>query len=212
MILEACVGNLNEAIIAESLGAHQIELCDRLDLDGISPSIEVVNAVSNKLNIPVKVIINPNPFNYIYSDQNINSILDYVQKLNNLEVHGIVFGPLTKEGLPDLEAIKIVSEATPLPITYHKAIDISKNIINSTELLKRQDIVKFILSSGGAQNAKEGIDQLSIMKNVLESSPIQLIAAGRITSKNLNHIHQQLGLSYYHGKKIVGNLDSSTSN
>lgn len=210
MILEACVGNLNEAITAESLGAHQIELCDRLDLDGTSPSINLVKSVSNRLNIPVKVIINPNPFNYIYSNDNINSIIAYIKKLNDLQVQGIVFGPLTTDGLPDLEAIKIVSESTSLPITYHKAIDVSKNIIESTELLKHQEIVKFILTSGGAQNAKEGVDQLLIMKKLLGSSQIQLIGAGKITSKSLSNLHQQLGLSYYHGKKIVGNLNSTT--
>ena len=206
MILEACVGNLNEAISAENLGAHQIELCDRLDLDGTSPSLELVNTVSNKLNIPTKVIVNPNPFNYIYSVDHINSIVAYIKQLNNFRIHGIVFGPMTLDGLPDLEALKIVSESTLLPITFHKAIDSSKNIITSTTMLKRQGIVKFILTSGGAQIATEGIDQLLKMQNVLENSAIQLIAAGKITSKNLHNLHKQLGLSYYHGKKIVGNL------
>ena len=209
MILEACVGNLNEAIFAKKLGAHQIELCDRLDLDGTNPPIELVNVVSNTINIPIKVIVNPNPYNYIYSYDHINSIVSYILQLNNYPINGIVFGPMTKNGLPDLNAIKIVSEATSLPITFHKAIDISENIIKSTMMLKQQGIVKFILSSGGAQKAEEGIDQLLKMKNMLKNSTIELIAAGKITSENINDLHEQLGLSYYHGKKVVGDLSQA---
>ena len=36
MILEACVGNVEDAIRAQINGADQLELCDRLDLDGTS--------------------------------------------------------------------------------------------------------------------------------------------------------------------------------
>ena len=57
MILEACVGNLKDALSAQQKGAHQIELCDRLDLDGNNPSLEMINAVTTALDIPIKVIV-----------------------------------------------------------------------------------------------------------------------------------------------------------
>jgi len=207
MTLEACVGNLNEAINAEKLGAHQIELCDRLDLDGISPSLEMVKNVSANLNIPIKVIINPNPYNYVYSSNDIQEILQYVKKLNELPIHGIVFGPLTKDELPDELAIKKIAENTNLPITYHKAIDSSKDILESTRILLNQNIVRFILSSGGERTAIEGADRLREMQSILNNSSIKVIGAGKITADNLNNLHGHTQLSYYHGKKIVGDLN-----
>jgi copper homeostasis protein len=210
MNLEACVENLSEALLAEKLGAYQIELCDRLDLDGTSPSIELVRIVSQKLNIPVKVIINPTSYNYIYSDRDIISILDYITQLNNSQIQGIVFGPMTIDNLPDLDALKIVSQHTSLPITFHKAIDSSRSILESTNLLMQQDLVKFILTSGGAPIAEKGIDKLLEMKNILKNSNIQPIAAGRITNKNLQLLHTKLDFSYYHGKRIVGKLNGET--
>lgn len=207
MILEACVGNLSDAISAERLGAHQIELCDRLDLDGTSPSFSTIKQTCDQLIIPIKVIVNPNPFNYNYSQKDIKNILAYIKGLNNLPVRGIVFGPLTHSGLPDLHTLSIIADNTDLPITYHKAIDTTEDILRSTSMLIEQDIVKFILSSGGKKNASEGIEPLKKMQTLLKDSTIQLIAAGSITKDNLAQLHKSLNLVYYHGKKIVGNLD-----
>jgi copper homeostasis protein len=206
MTLEACVQNLNEALIAQSQGAHQIELCDRLDLDGTSPSISTIQSVVENLRISIKVIVNPNPYNYIYTLADFKKIEHYIDSLNKLHIHGIVFGPLNKEGLPDLALIKAINEMTDLPITFHKAIDASRDILLSTKLLAEQGIVKFILSSGGQNTAREGINQLLQMQSMLVPTDINLIAAGKITSSNLLALHKKLNLSYYHGKKIVGDL------
>ena len=210
MILEACVGNLNEAIMAEKLGAHQIELCDRLDLDGTSPTLTTIKNVSSQLNIPVKVIVNPNPFNYVYTKNDIQKILYYLDQLNRLSLHGIVFGPLTKEGIPDAAAIETIAGHTDLPLTYHKAIDASKDILESTRILANQNMVKFILSSGGKKTAIEGANQLLEMNSVVQNSQIKIIGAGNITSHNLTQLHKKVLLEYYHGKKIVGNLSTNS--
>jgi len=209
MILEACVGNLQEALIAENKGAHQIELCDRLDLDGTSPTIDTIKKACDQLKIPIKVIVNPNPFNYSYSEDDIQNIIDYIKQLNALPIHGIVFGPLTKEGLPDLDILDLVADHTNLPITYHKAIDTSSDILQSTSMLLEQNKVKYILTSGGEKTALLGAKQILEMQSILKNSKIELIGAGKITSANLNEFHENLNLKYYHGKKIVGDLHSS---
>lgn len=206
MILEACVGNLQEAINAEKQGAHQIELCDRLDLDGTSPTLDTVRTVCEILKIPIKVIINPNPFDYIYTRADITKIKDYIRNLNTFPLAGIVFGPIDQKGLPDLDLLQEISEFTHLPITFHKAIDATHDIPKCTKMLVDQDVVKFILSSGGKQTADEGKEMLKKMKTISANSHIQIIGAGRITSSNLSGLHKEVDLKYYHGKKIVGDL------
>ncbi len=206
MILEACVGNLQEALSAEKQGAHQIELCDRLDMDGTSPSIETVKSVCARVHIPIKVIVNPNPYHYTYSSKDVYNIKAYVEALNKWPIAGIVFGPLTIEGLPDLELLKVIHEISHLPITFHKAIDTTHDILKSTKSLLEQNIVKFILSSGGSDTALVGVNELLKMKSVLIKSQIKPIAAGKITAANLSQLHDELNFSYYHGKKIVGDL------
>ena len=206
MILEACVENLEEALNSEKKGASQIELCDRLDLDGLTPSFETIEAVIQKVDIPVKIIINPVAFQYHYSTTQIEEILSLLKVINKYPLAGIVFGPLTKDGLPDLKLIRRVSDHTDLPITFHKAIDQTKNILENTEAIAKQGIVKYILSSGGASTADEGSGTLLKMKSLLADTSTRLIAAGKVTNNNLSHLHKRLGLEYYHGRKIVGSL------
>ena len=208
MILEACVENLKNALSAQQKGAQQIELCDRLDLDGNNPSLEMIKEVTASLNIPVKVIVNPKPFDYTYNHSELSEIKDYIQSLIQFNVAGIVFGPVDNEGLPDLYAINVISACTDLPITFHKAIDASPNIIKATQLLIDQGLVKYILTSGGAKTAELGVKMLTKMADLIKrnNSPLQLIGAGRITDKNLQSLHETLSLNYYHGKLIVGKL------
>ncbi|WP_279325665.1 copper homeostasis protein CutC, partial [Clostridium tertium] len=47
-IYEACVGNYNEAVRAEALGANRIELCDNLLEDGTTPSFGTIKKAVEK--------------------------------------------------------------------------------------------------------------------------------------------------------------------
>ena len=210
MILEACVGSVVDAIHAQANGADQIELCDRLDLDGTTPPRELVAAVCSAVTIPVKVILNPVAFEYSYSDEQLNGILAYMASLENLTVAGFVFGALDKQQMPDLEAVERIAEATTLPITFHKAIDNATDILSALDQLTQSKLVQFVLSSGGHPTAHQGRRKLVEMRDQLSAQtpealhPIQLIAAGGITSASLSEIDQALSLKHYHGKRIVG--------
>lgn len=208
VILEACVGNVQDALSAQSKGANQIELCDRLDLDGNTPSLALVTDVNDVLDIPIKVILNPKPFNYHYVDTELDEIVVYIHSLDHLDIEGFVFGPVDNRGYPDLVALERIASATDLPITFHKAIDTSPDLLKSVAMLCEQNLVSYILTSGGETYAIDGADQLSKMNEVIhqKGSPIQIIAAGRISDKNIASLDALVQLNYYHGKLIVGTL------
>ncbi len=62
-----------------------------------------------------------------------------------------------------------------------------------------------VLSSGGADIAEHGLDNL---KKMIAISPpdFEIISAGKITNKNIDHLHEKIQGKFYHGKKIVGKL------
>ena len=74
MIKEACVQTLDEALIAQQNGADRIELCSRLDLDGLTPSRDLIRSVKSKLTIPIKVMIRPRAGNFVYNNQEIEQM------------------------------------------------------------------------------------------------------------------------------------------
>ncbi len=203
MILEACVGTVGEAIRAQTNGADQLELCDRLDLDGTSPPRELVAAVCQAVSIPVKVILNPVSFEYSYSARQLDNILAYMASLENINLSGFVFGALNQHQMPDLSAAEKIATATDLPITFHKAIDDTADILTATDLIAKSNLVDFILSSGGFPTAQQGQGRLIEMRDVLAGQSTKLIAAGSITSENLPELHDALVLDHYHGKRIV---------
>lgn len=200
---EACVDSIDDAISVEKNGADQIELCSRLDLDGLTPSKKLILQTIRKVSIPIKVMIRSRPGNFTYSHNDVNTMLDSIEFCQKNGVNGIAFGALNSNRKIDEKILnQIVSKYTGLNITFHKAIDLVDNQINEIQKLLKFNQIKAVLTSGGQKNAVDGQENI---KKLFErfKDEIDIIAAGSITNKNIKKIHKTLGLKIYHGKKIV---------
>jgi len=206
MIIEACVETVQEAILAEKNGANRIELCSRLDLDGLTPSEALIREVVGVMKIPVVVMIRPREGDFVYSSNEIDSMFQSIQVCKKHPIQGIVLGILTLENLPDLNALKLLVEAAaPLEITFHKAIDATPDPVKSTKMISVVKGITRILTSGGQPTALRGIETIHKMQKAVHGR-ISIIAAGRITEENLNKHIDLIGVNEYHGRKIVGEL------
>ena len=206
IVKEACVERLDEAILAEKNGANRIELCSRLDLDGLTPHRNMIRDVINSVEIPVKVMIRPRGGNFVYHDQELDVIKDDILYCKRVNVSGIVFGVLKEDKTVDLIVTKLLSDiASGLEITFHKAIDEASSILTELDRLKSIQAVTNILTSGGADSAMEGSDTIKEMVNRYKGQ-LTIIAAGKITEQNIIKVHELTGAEEYHGRKIVGNL------
>ena len=93
IVKEACVERLDEAILAEKNGANRIELCSRLDLDGLTPHRNMIKDVINSVKIPVKVMIRPRAGNFVYHDQELDVMKDILWKAWKLTPSKLNFMP-----------------------------------------------------------------------------------------------------------------------
>tara|TARA_Y100000589_G_scaffold78287_1_gene71990 strand:+ start:59 stop:475 length:417 start_codon:yes stop_codon:yes gene_type:complete len=119
---------------------------------------------------------------------------------------GVVFGCLNRDNELNMKLIKdLANYAKPLNVIIHKAIDITLSPIESLKKLIKLKTINGVLSSGGAANAEMGS---STLKQMVELSPknFEIIVAGKVTNVNLELIHKKIGSSFYHGRKIVGEL------
>ena len=206
IVKEACVERLDEAILAEKNGADRIELCSRLDLDGMTPHRNMIKDVINSVKIPVKVMIRPRGGNFVYHDQELDVMKDDILYCKRVNVSGIVLGVLKEDKTVDLIATRLLSDiASGLEITFHKAIDEASSILTELDRLKSIQAVTNILTSGGADSAMEGSDTIKEMVNRYKGQ-LTIIAAGKITEQNIIKVHELTGAEEYHGRKIVGNL------
>ena len=206
IVKEACVERLDEAILAEKNGAHRIELCSRLDLDGLTPHRNMIKDVINSVKIPVKVIVRPRAGNFIYHVQELDIMRDDILYCKRLNVSGVVFGVLKEDKTVDLIATRLLSDvAAGLEITFHKAIDEVSSIFTELDRLRSIQTVTNILTSGGADSAMEGSDTLKEMVTRYKGQ-LTIIVAGKITEQNIIKVHQLTGAKEYHGRKIVGDF------
>lgn len=200
---EVCVDTLEDAIQAELNGADQIELCARLDLDGLTPSQELLEQAFSKLKIPIKPMLRLRGGDFVYTRKEKDAMLYTLELLKQFDCKSIVFGALTMDGHIDQAFLNEITEAIgDQVLCFHKAIDYSTNILESCSALRTYDKVAEILSSGGAQTARGGVENLIEMKKLLRPDQ-KLIAAGKIRPENVSELHNLLNLEYYHGKKII---------
>ncbi len=202
MIKEVCVESFSEAILAEKKGADRIELCDNLSEGGTTPSYGTIKTTLEKIKIPVFVMIRPRGENFCYNNNEIEIMKQDIEMCKSLGVKGIVLGVLNKNDEIDYSLLKeLVDLASPMEVTFHKAIDELENPILEIKKLAKTG-VKRILSSGTKAKALDGKD---VLKKMIEEAgdEITIIVAGGITSKNLEEVSKEIVSSEYHGKKIV---------
>jgi len=206
IIKEACVQSVAQAVKAEANGAAQLELCSRLDLDGLTPDVEVVLEVLQMVSIPVKVMIRPVAGGFDYDTDVLGIMKSEIRKMSDLGVYGVVYG-VTDNNRLNFDAIKELIEVSRiLDVTIHKAIDACNDPLIEVETLNALGRSLSVLSSGGASTATEGAAKLKEMIRIADPN-IRIIAAGKITRQNFHEVHQQIGASAYHGRNIVSLLD-----
>jgi len=206
VLLEACVENLDQALLAERKNADRIELCGRLDLGGITPPREMIISSVKQLSIPTKIMIRPRGGNFIYSDPEVELMISDIIFCKKNGIGEIVLGALTDKGEVDLPLISSLSSlADPMKVTFHKAIDDVNDYMRSLEELSTLKTIESVLTSGTGKNAILG---KPLLKNAIEifSDTLRIIAAGSITNENIEKVHAELGAKEYHGKRIVGDL------
>jgi copper homeostasis protein len=203
LLLEACVDSLADALSAERCGANRIELCSALDQDGLTPSIELTRHCVTQLSIPMMAMVRPRGGNFVYSEAEIAEMEKEIEQFKKLGVTGVVFGLLTKDGNIDLmNTQKLAKLAFPLEITFHKAIDYSKDILKSFQEINSITEITKVLTSGGKDTAWNGRLILKAM-NEMSERRIKVIAAGKILPENAIQIAEFTGVRELHGKRIV---------
>ena len=202
-IKEACVESTDQAVNAERNGANRIELCKNLNLDGLTPEIDVIQNTMKSVNIPVKVMIRPRPGNFIYSHNEIKSMEQDIDLCKRLNVPEVVIGILTGSGNIDtIIAKRLASQAFPMAITFHKAIDQTEDILYELDRLSGIKEISSILTSGGEKTAIKG---QSMLRKIIDQygKRFDIIVAGSITHKNFDEIHGLINAREYHGKNLI---------
>ncbi|MGZ0017910.1 copper homeostasis protein CutC [Yeosuana sp. AK3] len=172
MKLEICASNYQSAVNALEARAHRIELCESLEVGGLTPSYSLVKQVLETLQIPVFVLIRPRSGNFTYSQDEFKSMTNDIQWCKNLGCAGIVSGVLNADNMIDMDRTKeLVERSKPLAFTFHRAFDCTPNPFEALETLMDLGVDR-ILTSGQEASAEKGLD---LLKKLQENANNKLI-------------------------------------
>jgi len=195
--LEICTNSIESAIAAEQGGADRIELCTNLAEGGTTPSYGQIKWCIENLQLEVWPLIRPRGGDFLYNDAEFESILYDISICKQIGCKGVVTGLLNTDGSIDKQrCAKIIAAASPMPVAFHRAFDMSNDLSKSLETIIQLGFVR-ILTSGGKENAFAGANEIA--KLVLQANgQIEIMPGAGITTDNLADIARITGARNFH--------------
>lgn len=195
--IEVCANGLSSVLNAQSGGADCAELCDALEVGGLTPSYGTLKSVSEQKTVPIRVLIRPRPGNYTYSNLETAIMIRDIQLCKELGFEGVVLGALTEKETLDFAVLeKLIGSASNMQLTFHRAIDACRNPLDAIPELITMGFDK-ILTSGGKPTAEMGVEQITQM-NQQFGNRIHIMAGGGINSQNVLKIIESTQIAYCH--------------
>ncbi len=190
--IDSCVGI--EACIEGN--ADRIELCSSLQYGGLTPSEELLELAS-ECGIVSRAMIRPKKSSFVYTSEDLKQMLSDIDKVRSYNIEGVVFGATLLNGELDLDFLeKLVDHSIGLNKTLHRAVDAINETIESVETGIKLGF-DTILSSGGRENAIEGLSVLSEMHK-RASGRIHIMPGSGINPHNANHFINKYHFEWIH--------------
>lgn len=163
-IIEICANSARSCVEAEAGGAARVELCAAIPEGGTTPGYgEIRTAQALTHGIAIHVIIRPRGGDFLYTPDEVRSMLYDIELCRQLKVQGVVFGCLTGQGDVDVELLRRLTEAAkPLSVTFHRAFDVCRDPFAALEQIIEAGCDR-ILTSGQQPSAEEGIPLIAAL-------------------------------------------------
>lgn len=196
-VLEIAANSMASAVAAEVGGAGRIELCAALELGGLTPSHAQIAITRERVRIPLYVLIRPRAGDFVYSDDECETMQRDIEVCAALGCDGVVLGVLDADGGVDMARCRaLIAAANGLGVTFHRAIDVSRDPLQALE-----DIIALgcgrVLSSGAQPSAATGAALLREMVTRARGRIVVMPGAG-IDAGNIAVVRQATGAREFH--------------
>ncbi len=157
----------------------------------------MIRAVRSAFPRALMVIIRPRGYDFLYSEEEVQVMLNDIRVARDLGANGVVIGCLTPDGRVDARNCeRLMAAAGPLDITFHRAFDMTRNLREALE-----DIIvlgiKRILTSGGCPDVAAG---LAVIAGLVRQSAgrASIMPGGGVSEENVAQIIRSTGVYEIH--------------
>ncbi len=194
---EVCIDTVESALAAEAGGASRVELCSALGEGGLTPSLGLLQVVRSRIRIPIAAMVRPRAGDFCYSDDEFEVMKQDLASFKQCGADMIVLGLLLPDGTIDADRTRqLIELARPLPVTFHRAFDMTKDARSSLETLIQLGCDR-VLTSGQEKSVLEGLDLLVDLVRQA-GGRILVVPGGGITEKNLPRILRECSPKEFH--------------
>lgn len=183
--IEIAVQDAVGARTAIAAGAARLELCQALDLGGLTPSLAVLEAVLGAVDPAiVNVLVRPRPGGFVYSAEEIDIVAADVRACVARGAGGVVVGALERAGGLDRDALRRWRDAAGAAIlVFHRAIDAAPDPDAVFDGLLDAGVDR-VLTSGGAARSIDGLARLAEFAARADGR-IEVMAGGGVTPADI---------------------------
>ncbi|MCA9260395.1 MAG: hypothetical protein KDA61_14385, partial [Planctomycetales bacterium] len=163
LILEVCVGSLDDAVAARDAGADRLELCGALELGGLTPSCGLIEQVCGEVDLPTVVMLRPRAGGFCYSEGEFDTMLRDAELALARGAAGVVCGMLdARSEICTQQVSRVVELAGHRDVVFHRAFDMTRDVLASLDVLINLGVQR-VLTTGGPPSAWLGAQTLAAL-------------------------------------------------
>ena len=116
------------------MGVDRVEICASPAEGGVTPSMGLIKRACEIPDIETSVMIRPRGGDFLYTDEEFELMKRDINYAREASATGVVLGILTEDGRVDVERTRLlVEEAQGMDITFHRAIDMTRDYLQAVE-------------------------------------------------------------------------------
>jgi len=197
ILFEVCVQSPADCDAAAQGGADRVELCQAIELGGLTPSQGVIAATLSSSPLPVIVLVRPRPGDFIYSPAEVDIVRRDLELIADSGARGAAIGALTSTGDIDEATLDSwVAASGDLELVFHRAFDSCRAPLEALSLLSEHGLRR-VLSSGGATTALEGAEKLAAWIDAAGEG-LEILPAGSIRPETVAELISKTGAGQVH--------------
>ncbi|MEB4614471.1 copper homeostasis protein CutC [Leucobacter sp. M11] len=172
--------------VAADIGAARVELCQALELGGLTASagtLRAAVATGQACDVEVHALIRPRAGGFVFSEADIAVMLSDIEAAVTAGADGVVIGCLTAEGhINEDHMARLRDRAGTAQVSAHRAVDVSADPIRAVEAVRGLGLSR-VLTSGGGASVDAGLGALATMIDRVDGD-LEIMAGGGVTAQN----------------------------